>query len=316
VLDLIDRFEESAEFMSDLRSAAAASVGVRLIFDAVEEIRPAAMLLLLAEIDRCRRIYSQRRVIGTYPANPKLERVLEATGFFALLGVRHRSPQTAPIFPLEHIKFITGQGEQASRIPLLRQQLLGPTITMTLLARSRLFGALSEAMINVGQHAYPSAWRFHRSLRRSWWLAGSINKMRKELTITFCDLGVGIPQTLPRLYPMERIREYLALLPTMKPPDASMIQAAVELGRSATGQTHRGKGLSRDLRRFIEYANAGEMFIFSNRGMYKYSGRHSEQTKDFSRSIHGTLIKWRVPMSGITDWTGDDTDESAVASSN
>jgi hypothetical protein len=130
--------------------------------------------------------------------------------------------------------------------------------------------------------------------------------MRKELTITFCDLGVGIPQTLPSLYPIERIREYLSILPGVKPPDASMIQAAVELGRSATGQTHRGKGLSRDLRRFIQFANAGEMFIFSNRGMYKYSGKHGEQTRDFRRSIHGTLIKWRVPMSKVTDWSGDD----------
>jgi hypothetical protein len=133
--------------------------------------------------------------------------------------------------------------------------------------------------------------------------------MRKELTITFCDLGVGIPRTLGALYPMEKVRAYLSLLPAIKPPDGSMIKAAVELGRSATGLTHRGKGLSHDLRRFIEFANAGEMFIFSNRGMYRYSGKDGEETQDFTRSIHGTLIKWRVPMSRVTDWSGDETDE-------
>src|SRR5439155_16827880 len=75
ILDIIDRYDETVAFMGELRAAAAASQasGVTLIFDAVEEIRPGAMLLLLAEIDRCRRIFSKRRVTGTYPNNQKLE---------------------------------------------------------------------------------------------------------------------------------------------------------------------------------------------------------------------------------------------------
>jgi hypothetical protein len=112
VLDLVGRYEETTDFIAEMRACAAERpTGVTLTFDAVQEIRPAAMLLLLAEIDRCRRLFSKKRITGTYPESERIERMLEATGFFSLLGVRHRTPELPKTFPLEHIPFMSGQGE-------------------------------------------------------------------------------------------------------------------------------------------------------------------------------------------------------------
>jgi len=131
-----------------------------------------------------------------------------------------------------------------------------------------------------------------------------VNRLRRDLTITFCDLGVGIPRTLPKLYPMEMVRAVLSLLPGVKPNDGDMIRAGMELGRSATKERHRGKGLN-DLRKFIDFAKAGELYVFSNRGRYRYAAGSVESVENYDKSIGGTLLKWTVPMASVTDWKGD-----------
>lgn len=305
VLDLIGNFAETAEFVADLRRAARTTQRrVELHFDRVERIRPAALLLLLAELQRCRLMHGHQRVTGTYPNDAKLERMLEATGFFNQIKVRHRNPEPARDYPVDHIKVISDLRVDGREVAGLREQLFGPNVVMPDVARSGLFRALSEAMTNVVQHAYPKSAASEHPVRNRWWLGGHVNRPRGELTITFCDLGVGIPATLPKLYPWEKIRAALSVLPMMTPNDGDMIKAAMTLGRSVTRESHRGKGLN-DLRRLIDIAQAGELHIFSDRGAYKYGANGVESVQNYHESIQGTLLKWTVPMDRVTDWKGD-----------
>ena len=124
----------------------------------------------------------------------------------------------------------------------------------------------------------------------------------RELMITFCDLGVGIPATLPKLYTWERIWAAVALLPGIKPNDGQMIQAGMVIGRTQTHETNRGKGLN-DLRKFIDEAGGGEMNILSGQGSYRYRGPGDELVNNFHQRINGTLIKWTVPLDNISNWT-------------
>jgi hypothetical protein len=283
---------------------------VRLIFSESKEISPEALLLLLAELYRCRKIFGKNRITGTYPTNQNIERIMEASGFFDLLDVIKRNPVKTKKYPLDYIKFITGNKLIASTPMELREALLGNTINMGTLAKKRLYRAITEAMTNVGQHAYPKNQRKKFRIRNEWWISGHVNLKSNKLVILFCDLGVGIPTTLPKVLGFEKILSALSMLPGIKPNDAQMIQAGMVIGRTSTGLAGRGKGLN-DLKKFVDDTGGGELNIFSRKGHYQYLAGSPETLYNHRYSIGGTLIKWSVPINNVTDWianTGESYD--------
>lgn len=309
-LDLITSFEEVAKITREIRRIALRDKkSLVLNFDLVRSLKPAALLLLLAEIHRCRLIHGAERVTGNYPNEPRIERMLDATGFFKLLGVVPRNKAKLNKYPMEYVDFVSNIHEVKGTVKTFREKLLGTSITMTPSAKSRLYRVISEAMLNVSYHAYPRNASKTNPQRGRWWLAGHVNRRSKELMIMFCDLGVGIPRTLPKLYRMETIRQILSILPGVNPNDGQMIQAAMELGRSRSGLTNRGRGLN-DLRSFVDNAGSGDLHIFSGHGHYHYNPLTGERIKNYGIGIAGTLIKWTVPMAAVTNWAGDGDEDA------
>lgn len=309
-LDLVNNYDESIEFIRTLREYA---IGMRrpvvLVFKDVKEISSEALLFLLAELYRCRKIFGRTRITGTYPDCKKIEVMMQASGFFNLLNVAPRVNKKSKKYPLEYIEFMTGNKLIESTARMLRIAILGNSIQMGTIAAKRLFRAVSEAMVNVVNHAYPKAISSKNILRNQWWVSGHINKKTKTLNIMFCDLGVGIPATIPKVHGIEMIRAVLALLPTVKPNDAEMIKAGMEIGRTRTGIDGRGNGLH-DLRKFVDDTGGGELDIFSRKGHYVYRAGHSETLTNFNYSIGGTLIKWSVPLENVTNWVASKVDEN------
>lgn len=306
IIDLVSNYEETVELIGDIRRIALKERSpIYLNFDELIEISPTGLLLLLSEIHRTRLLHGQSHVYGNYPKDARIEKLLAESGFFELLGIRSRKKPSKRTYPLARIPFVSNTKLATGEPRKLREELLGDAITIHPKIRSRLYRALTEAMINVGQHAYPEGTRRLHATRGRWWLAGHFNKKKQELQITFSDLGVGIPETLPKMYAWEVIWAALSLIPGIKPHDGEMIMAGMVIGRSRTGQSHRGKGLN-DLRSLIEQAGAGELLIFSRKGMYQYNPDSGEKTKNFSRSIGGTLIKWTLPLNRVTDWLSDE----------
>lgn len=298
--DLQKNYDETIDFISDIRTIALANRRpVRLIFDKVKILKPTALLLLLAELFRCRAIHGHHKITGTYPTDKKIEKMLHSTGFFKLLGIKSRIHDTAKKYPLEHIEFITHQDELRGVSKKVRLALFGEDIQMGIQAIHGLTRAITEATLNVSHHAYNKKTKLHRSIIGRWWLAGHIDKLNGKLMIMFCDLGVGIPQTLPKKYPLEFINNILSLLPGIKPSDGEMIMAGMTIGRTRTGKLNRGKGLN-DMRRFIADRNNGELHIFSRHGYYCYNGRTGTETiNNFNKPIGGTLIQWILPLSSV-----------------
>jgi hypothetical protein len=304
-LCLETNFDETVRFIREVRTMALwYKRPVRIMFDDVKAIKPSAMLLLLAEIHRCRLVRGARMVTGTYPNDVRLERMLCAMGFFDILGVRERV-LVKRTYPMNYIRFASASRLKEHQARQLRSELLGDKIVMQPKPRKRLQRAITEAMLNCVQHAYPKESVKTHPGRNRWWLSGTYNRKTKNLTIMFCDLGVGIPETVTKLYLLEKIRAAVSLLPGVSPDDGQMIMAAMELGRTRTGEQGRGKGLN-DLRKFIDHAGNGELKIFSKKGIYTYFANGTEKAENRQYSIGGTLIKWRVPIANVTDWSGDD----------
>lgn len=315
-LDLVKNFEETAEVIRAIRQITLKEKRpVLLDFTNVKILHPSALLLLLAEIHRCRLIHGSSRLDGTYPKVLKIERMLDATGFFKLLGVTSRIKNKPTRYPMEYVGFHSDIREVKGTVRHFRESLLGTTIKMSPHARRRLYRAVSEAMLNVGHHAYPKGSYRTNPEQGRWWLTGHVNRRAGELTVMFCDLGVGIAATLPKIYPIELIRAALAMIPGIRPNDAEMIQAGMEIGRTSTGEDGRGRGLN-DLRKFVEDVGSGELHIFSRKGHFSYSPENGERTSNYRIGMGGTLITWTVPIARVTDWTqeglednGDEADD-------
>lgn len=309
VIDLEDNYDATVDVIRLIRRLSLSEKKpIYLVFDHVKSIKPAALLLLLAEMHRCRLVRGTHKVTGNYPASPKVERMLHATGFFRILGVKSRVTRKPRSYPMEYVNFVSQTHEVKGTVREFREALLGTAITMSVKIRGRFYRAITEAMLNVSHHAYPQGTPGRRYEPDRWWLAGHVNKKTKQLIVMFCDLGVGIPATLPKMYPLERIRSALSLLPGIPPNDAQMIKAGMVIGRTRTSEENRGRGLN-DLRSFVDQAGEGELNIYSRRGHYCYKPNDDDSVKNHKAPIGGTLITWTVPLDIITNWIDEDFDE-------
>lgn len=114
------------------------------------------------------------------------------------------------------------------------------------------------------------------------------------LTVVFCDLGIGIPNTLPLKKPS--LYERIVSLGRAG-SDGACIEDAIEDSRTRTHLPERGRGLG-NIVNVVSKLKGGIVMVLSNHGFYLSRNGTSPKTYDLKDSILGTLIYWRVPLVG------------------
>jgi hypothetical protein len=264
-------------------------------FDNLKSISTSAALVLTAELSRWE--YSIRKNLKPRTENwdPEILRKFTQLGFFKIFGCndktnidRHTSTE---INLIEYIKGIKGEKDKARELGERLRLILDVEISKW----AFLHSGLTEAIINVGHHAYPSTKLTKEE--KVWFMGGAFNRSTKELKVTFYDQGIGIPRSLPASELWERVLGFLDKLPIFeRKRDEIMLKAAMEIDRSRTGEADRGKGLQ-DLLEFVKQRSNGYLSILSAKGLYKFTmkdGAPNIKTVNFSEPILGTLIIWRV----------------------
>jgi hypothetical protein len=291
-LDFDDNYETTVSHLNTVRQAAKKSRLLRrLLFDQLEFISPSAALVLASEVDRWNQKIGGRIRANIPTWHQDVKQLLCEMGYFELLKLPKPSfddSSKSTVF----LNFTRGNvgdpnaGAIAQQFRVDLETMVGASIK-----KHFLFEGLSEAITNVGQHAYPDPGPI-----RQWWLSASFDRKERNVKVMFYDQGVGIPTTLPRAKFFEGIKE---LFHTWK--DSEKIQAAMLGGRSATENVERGKGL----RNFLEFPMSyplGALSIYSLRGMYRLhwvKGQLKESTtdrRDYENSIGGTLIEWSISL--------------------
>ena len=291
-------YKETLAFFNRLRYLAGIPrTGLKIDFTTLQDIGPAAALVLAAELD-CWRLRARKpiRVLDIHKWNRNVRFLLDEMGLFDLVQVVNPPPSLGPA-PLRFIRFKSGQAADGELAKELRIDL--EKITGEIPGWSNLYRGLAEAMTNVRQHAYEGGGSGNLE---KWWMFGAYHNPSKLLTCAFFDRGVGIPATLPRTH-----RERLAgLLESLRLPnsDAAMIAAAMELGRTRTGLQNQGRGLA-DMQKFVESSESGILRILSRGGKYTYQD-DEKATSSLPSPIGGTLIEWTVTLPGRE--TADDGD--------
>jgi len=138
-----------------------------------------------------------------------------------------------------------------------------------------------------------------RDKDRNWYLTGAFNDKTRELKIVFCDQGIGVPASLPSSKIWEKVLDSISTLPSVnRHKHATLLKAAMEVSRTSTDESDRGKGLP-DMKEFIRQRGAGYLALMSGYGLYKLTvdqRRETHKTDTLAYPVEGTLIIWKVQL--------------------
>ncbi len=287
-------FNGVSRVLSEIRTQSQKRRNYRIYIDIknINNLSPAAALVLAAELDRWNKQPGEPNLksvdVGEW--DPHVRDLLKDMGFFELLQVSGMQ-STNTERNVRYIKFKTGKKTDGRVVYLLRKKDLEPVVG-EIPSKHYLYGAITEAMTNVAHHAYKENQVF-RDLQ-NWWLSASYDSTKREVTIMIYDQGIGIPKTLRRNF-YEKFKLFL-------PGDhAGLIQVAHDLSRSSSEETHRGHGLQRDVRGYLDRLNcSGHYRVVSLRGEYLYKkksdGSKIHKKISHHRPLNGTLIEWKLNL--------------------
>jgi hypothetical protein len=277
----------------------AGAVGHRQVvldFSSTARMFPTGTLYLTAELDRLKRIWKSRfNVRLVFSENPIVNQVLFQVGIGALCG--HDSVEEDQFDEsVRHWRYATG--ERMNDAPGRALERFEGRLSDEL--ASGMWKGVSEAVVNSVQHAYlaPRQAGPERLRETRWWMFSHVRDNR--LTVAVCDLGIGIPRSLPIVWGEGRIRKLLEAFGVLK-PDLAAIRAALQIGATRTGQSNRGKGLPQIWQEMKEHG-AAFVGLLSNRGLLTWDGtKQIEKAVEFDESMFGTMIFWTVPLDGDQD---------------
>lgn len=267
--------------------------GVALILDfsETELVFATGAVLLVAEIDRA--LATRLAVVQARRCSQLVtDEILQHLGIYAKLGIRcSQEPQHESVIHWRVASGVYAEGKAGGSILESYEGRLAEGLTRG------LYDGVVEAMTNTVQHAYADDVRGGRELRHSigrrWWI---ISEERDGmLTMCICDLGVGIPRSLPRskTFSSRSVRDFKRNA-RLDNSDGSAIAVAVRLGRTRTNLKERGRGLA-DIVAAVNLSDRGSVLISSNHGNFS-AEKGSERVNNSPHSIHGTMVHWKVPI--------------------
>ena len=261
---------------------------IALDFSRTQRLYASGTLLLVAELRRLIRLTrGEVSITCEIPSNNKTAQVLKQVGIFDLLGTKcDVKVVDDDVVTWRYAHGHRVDGEQYENVLGAYDGQITEALT------KQLYKGITEAMTNVVNHAYiaPRLDELPHQTEPEWWMFS--RELDGRLSVVFCDLGAGIPATLPAKKPT--LWEMIQRLGAANDGDA--IGYAIQDSISRTGASHRGKGLGQIVRA-LDSIKGSNVEVMSNGGGYR---RRNGKTTLFRYrdSIMGTLISWQIPLHG------------------
>lgn len=286
-IDLIDSVNRGklTKFVKDLEVALRSNYKVVIDFGPTEHLETGGTLYLIANIDTL--LIEFPGVISCrFPKNDVVEQLLQHVGLLRKLGKDPRKAVTADNVVNWH--FATGSDATTSAFKALLMQ--HSDAMGGLQTRSALYDCMSEAVTNTRKHAYVNS---TKSLN-NWWMFSQANE--EILTVTICDLGIGIPKSLLVKPQMRDYFRKLLMVGRQSSHDKELIKIATSTNRSSTGLEYRGKGLPQMLE-FIKETDHGGFRALSGSGGYTFNAfTNTDRAVTYRHPIKGTLVQWTLKL--------------------
>ena len=266
-------------------------------------ITAGACILLLATIDRLKSQYPEVKYTVTYPplvpykdqgnnGVPVVSSVLSQVGFFTLLGVG--SPKYRKLNTVDCWKVASGESVESV---LLGEML--KSLPEDIEKKGDLYRPALEAMCNSVEHGYDQAFcNDNKKDYKKWWCLSAV--IDGHLVVIVCDLGVGIPYTLPRTQSESMFKRLSSKIGRAFKSDSDYVHASLFVKKTRTAAEHRGKG-GQDLRTIVERTPNSTLQVHSNRGAYTFrtsadTNKSQEKIYDNDMSIGGTVTGWSIKL--------------------
>lgn len=303
-----DQWPQALRFLDRVRRAAMeTSKGVFIDLRRCRFLSPVVGLMLCAEIERCAAL-RPGSVNGCDPDDPTARSVLELMGFHKHLKIRRSTPSSAPH---DHILEIRSGGP-SSDVPRDLEEVAAVAFRAfkDQAFANRVHGALNEALLNVGMHAYDQEFFVPGSaIAGRWWVVGLIDPKDHTAYFIAYDHGVGIATTAPKTSGEELLSslDHIMAAIGLRRSDArdhDIIRATVNMRRSRTGKAQHGKGLT-SMMRLVDLAGTGTVWIASGGGQYLYTREGNKEPVEGSEALRyrvpGTLILWRLRLAQVPE---------------
>ena len=276
----------------------------------IQDLQPAAALVLAAELDRWRRIKGIKlkpRALRKW--NPEVLSFMKDLGLFDLLDIKDKHVAKMLSRLPDHsqgrvaLQFVTDCTSQKKQTDQLSEEL-----SAQIPAFNTVFGkagdmkvstALAEAALNSVNHAYPNKETMKYNVQDNrWWAAASYEGGGSTIRFFVYDQGVGISETLPNTSTGKRIlgpfpEDVLSLMGS-----GDKIRALLETPKSRTLLQNRGKGF-RQMVDAADFQN-GRLRIVSGKGYVTYSKDTGVlPIKDKGLHLGGTLLEWTFELETV-----------------
>jgi len=307
-------------FLESLRKSVKNNAKTFISFRNSNRITAAAGLMLAAETDRLIKAFPSASIRCSLPEksnegiykhdNNLVESALKQIGFFKLIGQSNNCKVSAN--SVKKWKQNSGETADGSLADSLLNTL---SDIMPDAARRKIYRGTIEAIANCVEHAYPTPREDGMSIiDKRWWMLVGVDDT--NLCVLVCDLGVGIPKTLPTKHSAGLLNAIKSTFGILNNSDSEMIRASTHIRQTRTKLTNRGKG-GKDFRSITKNFPTATLIIRSNKGAFFITGdkraplrassssryvsgtNRSELTLEHSKSICGTLMEWIVPLQDL-----------------
>ncbi|MFK7603327.1 hypothetical protein ACI3L1_14070 [Deinococcus sp. SM5_A1] len=258
-----------------------------LDFSPVKHIQPTGMLLLFAHLKHI--IYKNPllKISGILPknTNSKVGQVIRQIGLSNLILCDSRDLPTDE--DVIYWQVTSGRMADGSKTEPILQNIEKYYSEEVI---TNLYEGLTEAMINVKQHAYKSDIKIDID-GDEWWMFFQIKDGWFDISI--CDIGIGIPKSINDNFYQSNKNIFNAFSSNRR--DSESIKAAIKLGRSRTQEDYRGKGLPQIVNALDNVAES-KIAILSGHGAYIRTNDEVKIERDFRTPIRGTVLSWSLPL--------------------
>lgn len=163
--------------------------------------------------------------------------------------------------------------------------------------------ALSEAFLNVQDHAYPEELLPDLPKdKHRWWAMCSV--LEKQLYLAVYDVGVGIPQTITKNHWLIKLvleRFSPDAIKNVLSSHSEAIGLAMQAGKNRRDLKKHGQG-SISMHELVEKNPHGQLWVLSGRGLYHWFQEDDEphhELRDYPKPIPGTLVQWNVRVEQV-----------------
>ena len=311
-LNLSNNYDEVARFIREIHALPKKHIEAGISLGKTQELDLGGILVFAAALEILNLLGATNRrgeqwrvsIENQSSMHPGVFGVLHDFGVHQLIAPRarisdQRKQTTAQALGLSVLQVQRGRVADGKLVKRFVEEKLEQLIQSRPENRYRLIGAITEAITNVGEHAYRSDTQGHH-----WWISAAYHNASGQLTVAVYDHGQGIPTTLRRKYAQAAAKTAGSVNPLrriLRLNDGQMIATAHRLDKSRTRLKNRGKGLRWDMQAYLESISAqGSYRVTSGFGQYEVvrgmTVPQEPEWRNLDTELQGTLVEWKVQI--------------------